>query len=91
MRLSEDRISHLAHLLVDAPYNDDIVDYSDEDMALRETKRVITEYFKLDDELDDIVREKLKSYARGIQEGSMEWEILYKKHHEEELKKRFKS
>jgi uncharacterized protein len=91
MRLSDDRISYIAHLLVDGPWEDDLVDYTDEDMVLRETKRSIAEYFKIDDEIDNIVREKLKSYSRGIAEGGSEWEILYKKHHDEEMRKRFKS
>jgi len=90
MRLSEDRISHLAHLITDGPWKDDIVDYTDEDMVIRETKRIIFEYMKLDDEVDTFLREKLKSYSRGVQEGSREWDILYKKHYEEEMKKRFK-
>ncbi len=91
MRLSEERISHISHLIIDGPYNDDLVDYSDDDMALRETKRIITEYMKLDDEIDTLLREKLKSYSRGVQEGSREWDILYRKHYDEEMKKRFKS
>ena len=91
MKLSEDRISHIAHLIVDAPYQDDLVDYPDEDMALRETKRAIAEYFKIEDEIDESVRKKLGSYSKGIVEGSGEWEILYKKHFEEEIRKRFKS
>lgn len=90
MRLSDDRISHIAHLIVDGPWKDDLVDYTDDDIVLRETKRIINEYMKTDDMVDDIVREKLKSYSRGIQEGSQEWEILYKKHYEEEMKKRNK-
>ena len=91
MRLSEDRISHIAHLLVDGPWENDLVDYTDEDMVLRETKRAIAEYFKMDDEVDNLVREKLKSYSRGIVEGSSEWEIMHKKHYEEEMRKRIKN
>ena len=91
MRLSQDRISHIAHIITDGPWNDDMVDYTDEDMVVRETKRVLAEYMKIDDEIDTIIINKLKSYSRGITEGSREWEILYKKHYEEEMKKRFKS
>ena len=90
MRLSEERISHIAHLITDAPWNDDMVDYTDEDMVVRETRRVITEYMKIDDEIDDLIIKKLQSYSKRIQEGSREWEILYKKHYDEEMKKRFK-
>mgnify|MGYP001486825586 CR=1 FL=1 len=90
MRLSEDRISHLAHIITDGPYNDDLVDYVDEDMVIRETKKVIYSYMQMDDEIDSLIIKKLRSYSRNIQEGSREWEILYKKHYEEEMNKRFK-
>ena len=51
MRFSDDRISHLAHLIHDGLYHDDLVDYPDEDKALREIKRTLIEYFKVEEEL----------------------------------------
>jgi uncharacterized protein len=38
VNFSEDRQSHWAHLITDAVYNDDLVDFSDDDMALRAAK-----------------------------------------------------
>ncbi len=90
MRLSEDRISHLAHLISDGIWKDDLVDYRSEEKALQEIKKAITDYFKVEDEADTIARNKIRSLSRDVPEGSREWDILYKKYFEEErAKKRF--
>ena len=41
MILSEDRQSHLAHLVTDKVWGDDIADFSDDDQALKATKMAI--------------------------------------------------
>lgn len=88
MKFSEDRISHLAHLIHDGLYNDMLVDYPDEDKTLRELKKMLHDYFKIEDEVDDIARAKIASLKRGVFEGSREWDIIYKKYCEEEMSKR---
>ncbi len=88
MNFSEDRQSHWAHLITDAVYNDDLVDFSDDDQALRATKRAIAEFIKEDDDIDAKARAKVASLKRGVVEGSPEWDILYKKYYEEERGKR---
>jgi hypothetical protein len=86
--LSEDRQTHLAHIIVDGLYNDDIVEYSNEDEAIREAKRVVAEYARHETSVDDSVRERILGQKKGILEGSREFEILYKKYYEEEQTKR---
>lgn len=87
MILSEERQSHWAHLLTDSIWNDDMVDYTDEDQALRLAKVAIKEFVAEDTAIDRRAREKVASLKRGVVEGSPEWEILYKKYYEEEKKK----
>ncbi|HCU24317.1 MAG TPA: DUF507 domain-containing protein [Deltaproteobacteria bacterium] len=90
MKLSEDRISHLSHLVWDAIYDDDLVDYTDDEEALRCIRKQITEHLKIHDQIDDIARHKIETLKRGVPPGSREWDILYKKYYEEEaLKRRF--
>lgn len=91
MIISEDRQTHLAHVLTDSIWNDDLVDYTDEDLALRVAKKAIAEFVKEDMEIDQKAREKVSSLKRGVVEGSPEWDILYKKYYEEERGKRGKS
>ncbi len=88
MRLSEERISHIAHLISDGIWKDDMVDFVDDEKVLREIKHTITAYLKVEDEADTAAREKIRSLSRDVPEGSREWEILYKKYFEEELGKR---
>ncbi len=88
MRLSEDRISHIAHLISDGIWKDDLVDFTDDDRALQEIKRTIRDYLKVEDEADTAARQKIRSLSRPIPEGSREWEVLYKKYFEEEMAKR---
>ncbi len=88
MRLSEERITHLAHLVCDGLYQDDLVDYVNDDEALKLIKKVMLDYFKMDDAVDEFVRQKIFSLKKGVLEASREWEILYKKYYEEELNRR---
>lgn len=88
MILSEERLSHLAHLVVDGIWNDDLVDYSDDDAALRAAKRGLNEFVKVVEEIDNKAREKVASLKRGVVEGSPEWDIMYAKYFDEEMQRR---
>jgi hypothetical protein len=87
VKLSDDRISHLAHKVFNRIYDDDVVDFVDEDRALRVVKRSIEEFREYYEEVDRGVRYKITSMKRKVHEGSYEWEILYRKYLEEELNK----
>ncbi len=89
-RLSESRVSHLAHLIIDGVWKTDIADFPNEARALLETKRVLAEFFGGDDRLDDIVRQKIQSLSRHVAPGTREWDVLYRKYLEEELRKQRK-
>ncbi len=91
MRLTEDRISHLSHLILDKLVQDRNVDaLQAEERLLREIKRVMTEELRFDDEADSIARRTIQSLSRRVPEGSPEWEVLYRKYREEELRRRKK-
>jgi len=84
MLFSEDRISHLAHKILDKLWGDDLVDFPDEALALEAIKNSLTGYFSIADEIDAVVRKKLASYAQAKVQGSREWDVLYRKFYEEE-------
>jgi len=91
VRLSEDRISHLSHLVLDKLMQDRNVDaVQPEERVLREIKRTITDELRFDDEADEVVRKTIQSLSRRVPEGSREWEVLYQKYREEELRRRRK-
>lgn len=83
MIISEDRQSHLAHMITDAVYDDDLVDFTDEDLALRLAKKAVVEFVKEDEEIDREARERVASLKRNVLEGTPEWDILYRKYYEE--------
>lgn len=88
MILSEDRLSHLCHLVVDGIWNDDLVDYTDDDAALRAAKRGLSDFVKTVEDIDKAVQAKVASLKRGVVEGSPEWDIMYGKYFDEEMQKR---
>lgn len=88
MRLSEDRISHLAHLIADGVWQDDLADFTSEEKALKEIKGVLTSFLRVEDEADTSARDKIRSLSRDVPEGSREWEILYRKYFDEEMAKK---
>ncbi len=91
MRLTEDRISHLSHLILDMLMQNRNVDaLQPEERVLREIKRTITDELKFDDEADAAARRTIRSLSRQVPEGSREWDILYRKYVEEELNRRRK-
>ena len=88
MIISEDRQTHLAHVITDAVWDDDLVDFTDDEMALRLAKKAIAEFVKEDEDVDQRAREKVASLKRNVMEGTPEWDVMYKKYYEEERAKR---
>jgi hypothetical protein len=86
--LSEDRVSHLARLVVDGIWNDDLIDYVDDDLALRAGKRGLNLFVQEVEELNQVVNAKIATLKRGVVEGSPEWDVLYAKYMEEEMQRR---
>lgn len=86
-RLSESRISHLAHLILDGLKKDNLASFTNEGRALAETKQAVLEFFQGDDRIDSVIRQKILSLSRHVPPGSREWDILYRKYLEEEHRK----
>ncbi|MEI7973686.1 MAG: DUF507 family protein [Bdellovibrio sp.] len=88
MNLSPDRQNLWAHLVTDQIWHDDLVDYTDEDLALRIAKKAIAELVQEEESMAAKVREKLSSLKRGLIEHSPEWEVLFQKYMKEERAKK---
>ena len=81
-RLTEERISHLAHLAVGAIHKGASV--RNERLALIEAKKALADALGAEDRLDGVVRARMPKNALP---GSRDWDILYRKLMEEELRK----
>lgn len=89
MMLSEEKITHLSHVLLKGLFDGDIIDISeDEGKIRREIKRIIVSELKVGEDIDIAVRKKLQSFSKKLAEGSPEWEVLYRKFFKEEEMKR---
>jgi len=87
-RLSREKISFLARKILNALYNNDQVEFLDDPNEIRLTiVRSIEDEMKLYDTLDKKAIEKIQSQKKSVEEGSREWEILYRKYYNEELSK----
>jgi hypothetical protein len=89
--LSEDKVSHLSHVILQAVKKSPLVEVRNDDgRILKDIKRVLASELAQEEEIDRKVRAKLGSYSRGIVEGSPEWDVLYRKTFEEETRKHVK-
>jgi uncharacterized protein len=88
MRLSREKINKLAHAVADTLAELDNVDFIEDRNSIRlETRRVLELLMAQEAKIDAAARQKIESQRRTIFEGSQEWEILYRKYYNEEVKK----
>jgi hypothetical protein len=88
VRLSRDKINKLAHTVADALAGMDDVEFIEDRNSIRlEVRRILEELLKAEAKIDAAARQKIESQRRTILEGSQEWDILYRKYYNEEVKK----
>jgi len=90
MRMSRERIFHLADLIIKELGATAGVQVRAPDDVRPEVIRALTEESKLEESIDSEVRKTLSTYSRPMPEGSHEWEVLYEKTREEVFRKRFR-
>jgi hypothetical protein len=88
MRLGHERCVHLSHLFMHALEDDENVDFrgSPNEVRLR-VLQILEQEMAREDELEEAIRRRILSQKREIPEGSPEWDILFRKYYEEEMKK----
>ena len=86
MKLSREKILRLSHLILDHLNKDEEIEYYADPQEIRqEIVKMISDEMKADEAIDALVRRKIESQKRTIQEGSDEWDVLYRKYYEEEV------
>ena len=86
--ISDDRINYLAHQIQETLTQQERGSYPDKDAALKDIKHSLISVLKTDEATNDKVRQKIANLKRGVQEGSPEWDVLYRKYMDEELEKK---
>jgi hypothetical protein len=87
-RLSREKINYLSRQILNVLEKDDQVDFLDDPNEVRLiVVRTIEDEMKLYESLDKKAIDKIQSQKKPIEEGSREWEILYRKYYNDELAK----
>jgi hypothetical protein len=87
-RVSRDKVNKLAHSIADALATTEQVEFCVERNSVRlEVKRLLEVLLKAEADLDQKARHKIENQKRTILEGTPEWDILYRKYYQEEVKK----
>jgi hypothetical protein len=88
MRLSREKVNRLANLVTEDLVANDMIEFVEDRNTIRlEVIKIINEELKREEGLDRDARKKIESQKKTVPEGSLEWEILYRKYYAEELKK----
>lgn len=87
MKFSEGRLSYLAHRIAAALKKEGLAEVLNERLTLNEIKHALDQQHEAEGRVDQAVRRKIASLSRKVPPGSPEWDILYRKYFEEELKK----
>jgi hypothetical protein len=88
MRITRDKLNKLAHVIADTLAETDEAEFLEDRNTVRQAARAAMEKL-LNDELrlDAAARLKIQSQRKIIPEGSQEWDILYRKYYNDEVKR----
>jgi hypothetical protein len=88
VRISRDKVNKLAHTVADTLATLDDVDFIEDRNTIRaEVRKILEDLLKAEERIDAAARQKIESQKRIITEGTQEWDILYRKYYNEEVKK----
>ncbi len=88
MRISRDKVNKLAHVVADTLAETAEAEFLEDRNTIRQEARKILEVLFLDElKIDAAARLKISSQQRIIQEGTPEWDILYRKYYNDEVKR----
>ena len=88
MRISRDKVNKLAHVVADTLAETDEAEFLEERNVIRqEARKALEALFAEEVRVDAAARQKISSQQRIILEGSAEWDILYRKYYNDEVKR----
>jgi hypothetical protein len=88
VRISADKLNKLAHTVADTLAEIDECDFLEDRNTIRqEARKALEKLLAEETKLDASARLKIASQRKIILEGSQEWDILYRKYYNDEVKK----
>jgi hypothetical protein len=88
VRISRDKLNKLAHTVADTLAETPECDFLEDRNTIRQAARQALEKLLAGEmKIDAAARQKIASQRRTILEGSQEWDILYRKYYNDEVKR----
>jgi hypothetical protein len=88
MRLSREKVNKLSHLVTEELVKLDDIEFIEDRNTIRlEIVKILNEEMKKEETLDQEARKKIASQKKTVPEGSLEWDILYRKYYAEQVQK----
>jgi len=88
VRVSRDKVNKVAHVVTDGLAEINELDFIEDRNTIRlEVRKILEELLNQEEKIDQAARHKIENQKRTILEGSQEWDILYRKYYNEEVKK----
>jgi len=88
VRITRDKLNKLAHVVADTLAETDECDFLDDRNTIRQEARKALENLLIAEmKIDAAAKQKIASQRKISVEGSQEWDILYRKYYNEEVKK----
>jgi hypothetical protein len=88
MRLSRDKLNKIAHTVADTLAETDEAEFLEDRNTIRqEARKALEKLLTGELRIDTAARQKIASQRKIILEGSQEWDILYRKYYNDEVKK----
>jgi hypothetical protein len=88
VRINPDKLNKLAHTVADTLADIEQVGFMEDRNTIRqEARKALQTLLGEEARIDQAARLKIASQRKIIQEGSQEWDILYRKYYNDEVKK----
>ena len=88
MRINPDKLNKLAHTVADTLAEIDQVGFLEDRNTIRqEARKALEHLFTEETKIDQAARLKISSQRKIIQEGTQEWDILYRKYYNDEVRR----
>ena len=88
MRINRDKLNKLAHTVADTLAEIDEVGFlEDRNTISQEARKALETLLDEEGRIDTAARLKIANQRKIIMEGSQEWEILYRKYYNDEVRK----
>jgi hypothetical protein len=85
VRISRDKLNKLAHVVADTLAETEFLE--DRNTIRQEARKALEKILMEEMRIDSAARLKISSQRKIIMEGSQEWDILYRKYYNDEVKK----